>query len=75
MLSGIYQTAMLTRHFGPDKSESCPAPSCPPTECESLEHLLVFSPHYKDTREKLTKIFAPKEGHGAIQSTHRDLSY
>ena len=57
MLSGRYRIAMLTRHFGPDKSGSCPAPSCPPCESETLEHLLVLCPHYKETRNKLTKLW------------------
>ena len=61
MLSGRYRVASLTRHFGPDKSGSCPAPCCPSTEIETLEHLLVSCPYYRPTREKITRLWTSTE--------------
>ena len=57
MLSGRYRIRMLTKHFGPTKSGSCPAPCCPSEEMETLEHLLVFCPHYREVRETLTRLW------------------
>ena len=55
MLSGRYRTAVLTRHWGSNKSGCCPVPDC--TEQESLEHLLVVCPYYDQYRTRLRSLW------------------
>ena len=55
MLSGRYRTALLTKHWGPNRSGCCPAPGC--TDLESLEHLLVVCPYYDQYRAKLKRLW------------------
>ena len=55
MLSGRYRVAMLTRHWSPSRSSSCPASDC--QEEETLEHLLVFCKHYDHARVKLRRLW------------------
>ena len=52
MLSGRYQTALLTRHWSPSRSEWCPAITCSKVP-ESLEHILLYCPYYASIREQL----------------------
>ena len=52
MLSGRYQTALLTRHWSPSRTEWCPAITCSNVP-ESLEHILLHCPYYSNTREQL----------------------
>ena len=58
MLSGRYRTAMLTRHWGSQRTGSCPAPGC--SEQETLEHILVFCPYYDDMRFRLEDLWKSK---------------
>ena len=55
MLSGRYRVAMLTRHWSPTRSGTCPAPDC--HDLETLEHLLVSCTYYYQTREKLKRLW------------------
>ena len=55
MLSGRYRVAMLTRHWSPTRSGTCPAPDC--HDLETLEHLLVSCTYYYQTRETLKRLW------------------
>ena len=54
MLTGRYRVAMLTRHWSPSRSSSCPASDC--QEEETLEHLLVFCKYYNHARVKFRRL-------------------
>ena len=55
MLSGRYRTAVLTKHWGTNRSGCCPAPGC--TDQESIEHLLVVCPYYDQYRTRLKRLW------------------
>ena len=57
MLSGRYRTARLTRHWNDAGNAFCSAPTCFQVQ-EDLEHLLLWCPYYKQTREKLLRLWA-----------------
>ena len=49
---------MLTKHWGGNRSDNCPAPGC--SEQESLEHILVVCPYYADIRKRLVDLWRCK---------------
>ena len=52
MLSVWYQTALLTRHWSPSRTEWCPAITCLNVP-ESLDHILLKCPYYSRIKEQL----------------------
>ena len=66
MLSGRYRTAMLTLHWSTSRSGCCPAPTCSEVS-ETLEHLLLWCPHYEQTRKKLHRLWLNTSEHQVLQ--------
>ena len=56
MLSGRYRTALLARHWSSNRNGWCPALCCKEIP-ESLEHILLWCPHYHQTREKIFRLW------------------
>ena len=57
MKSGRYHTSLLARHWSPSNPNgNCQAPTCNGTQ-ESLEHLLIHCPYYKEMRGSLRTLW------------------